>query len=129
MLVFMEVIEKKWYHSEKVRIKPVKTRKKLTGGSGMHAKKNYWGFRSPLKRINDERKKRAEEKKKSKAPCSVSPAPTNSGPSAHGFSKRTYRFNGYLGEEKYIEVRPNPISKEPRFKNKIEEYLWRSKKN
>ena len=126
------MFNRSWYipaSEEKVRSNPVSPRKKLNGGSGQHAKKCYWGFRSPLRRINEERKKRAEEKRKSKAPCPVSPAPTNSGPSAHGFSKRTYRFNGYLGEEKYIEVRPNPISKEPRFKNKIAEMIWRSKNN
>ena len=50
-------------------------------------------------------------------------------PVDHGFSKTKYRFKGYMGEEQYVEVPPNPISKEPKFRNKIEEYLWRSKNN
>ena len=47
----------------------------------------------------------------------------------HGFSKRKYEFKGCMAEGKFIEVPPNPISKEPKFRNKIEEYLWRSKNN
>ena len=126
----MEVTQKKWYHSEKVRIKPVSTRKKLNGGSGQHAKKCYWGFRSPLRRINEERKKRAEEKKKSNDPCPVSPAPSVVGPSDQGFTKRKYVFRGYMSEDNdYVEVKPNPTTKEPKFKNKIEEMIWRSKNN
>ena len=123
------MFNRSWYiptSEEKVRSKPVSPRNKLNGGSGMHAKKNYWGFRSPLKRINEERKKRAEEKKKSNDPCPVSPVAR---PTDHGFSKRKYEFKGYMADEKYIEVRPNRISKEPRFKNKVEEFLWRSKNN
>ena len=50
-------------------------------------------------------------------------------PVDHGFSKTKYQFKGYMGEEQYVEVPPNPISKEPKFRNKIEEYLWRSKNN
>ena len=122
----MEVTSKKWYHSEKVRIKPNNNGKKLNGSSGMHAKKNYWGFRSPLRRINEERKKRAEEKKKSNDPCPVSPVAR---PTDHGFSKRKYQFKGYMADEKYIEVRPNPISKEPKFRNKIEEYIHIAKQS
>ena len=29
----------------------------------------------------------------------------------------------------YVEVKPNPTTKEPKFRNKVEEYLWRSKNN
>ena len=59
----------------------------------------------------------------------MSPAPSVTGPSDHGFTKRKYVFRGYMAEEKFIEVRPNPISKEPKFRNKVEEFLWRSKNN
>ena len=59
----------------------------------------------------------------------MSPAPSVTGPSDHGFTKRKYVFRGYMAEEKFIEVKPNPMSREPRFRNKIEEYLWRSKNN
>ena len=135
--------------SPEVRVYTKPPRKKRDGGSGFKSKGRYWSkVPNALRRINTQRHLQFLERKglshcgkenckycppladlESKAPCSVSPAPTNSGPSDQGFSKRTYRFNGYLGEEKYIEVRPNPISKEPRFKNKIAEMIWRSKNN
>ena len=126
------MFNRSWYipaSEEKVRSKPVSPRKKLNGGSGQHAKKCYWGFRSPLRRINEERKKRAEEKRKSNDPCPVSPTPSVRGPSDQGFTKRKYVFRGYMADEEFVEVKPAPMNQEPRFKNKIEEYLWRSKNN
>jgi len=49
-------------------------------------------------------------------------------PVDHGFSKTKYRFKGCMAEEKFIEVRPNPISKEPKFKNWIEREIFIVKK-
>ena len=40
-----------------------------------------------------------------------------------------YRFAGYTETEPTIEVVPNRPRREVAFKNKVEEYLWRSKKN
>ena len=37
------------------------------------------------------------------------PAPSVAGPSDQGFSKRKYIFKGYMSEEQYVEVPPNPI--------------------
>lgn len=79
------------------------------------------------RRINEERKKRALEKRQTKAPCSMSPAPSIGGPPAHGFSKRKYQFKGYMAEDKFIEVKPAPMNHAPKFKNKIEEYLYRGR--
>ena len=40
------------------------------------------------------------------------------------------KFQGYgYGSEPYVEVKPAPMNQEPRFKNKIEEMIWRSKNN
>ena len=49
-------------------------------------------------------------------------------PVDHGFSKTKYQFKGYMGEEQYVEVPPNPISKEPKFKNWIEREIFIVKK-
>ena len=34
-----------------------------------------------------------------------------------------------MAEEKFIEVRPNPISKEPKFRNKVEEFIHIAKQS
>ena len=129
MLVFMEVISKKWWHSEKVRVKPISNGKKRNGGSGMHAKKCYWGFRSPLRRINEERKARAEAKRKPLEPRSVSQPSHSLRNMDQGFSKKKYIFKGYMSEgNDYVEVKPNPVFREPKFKNWVEQEIYRVKK-
>ena len=41
--------------------------------------------------------------------------------------QRKYQFKGYMADEEFIEVTPAPMNQEPRFKNKIEEMIWRAK--
>ena len=53
----------------------------------------------------------------------MSPAQSVRGPSAQGFTKRKYVFRGYMADEEFTEVKPAPMNQEPRFKNKIEEYI------
>ena len=42
--------------------------------------------------------------------------------------RRKFQGFGY-SKPPTIEVTPAPMHQEPRFKNKVEEYLWRSKNN
>ena len=63
-------------------------------------------------------------------PRSMSPALSVARPSDHGFTRRKYVFKGYMSEDNaYIEVKPNPMTHEPRFKNKIEEYIHIAKQS
>ena len=127
-----------------VRVNTIPARKKKNGGSGFLSKGRYWSkVPNALKRINTQRHLQFLERKgkshcgkedckycppladlKSSEPRSMSPAPSD-----QGFSKRKYIFKGYMSEEQYVEVRPNRVPKEPKFRNKVEEFLWRSKNN
>ena len=131
----------------KVRDNTEVPREKKNGGTGFKSKGKYWSkVPNALRRINTQRHLQFLERKGKthcgkegckycppladlKAPCPATPAPTNSGPSDQGFTKRKYVFRGYMSDEEFTEVKPNPMHQEPKFKNKIEEYLWRSKKN
>ena len=130
-----------------VRVNMIPARKKRNGGSGFLSKGRYWSkVPNVLKRINTQRHLQFLERKglshcgketckicpplaDLKAPCPASPVPSVRDSSDRGFTKRKYVFRGYMADEEFTEVTPAPMNQEPRFKNKIEEMIWRSKNN
>ena len=103
---------------------------KRNSGNGFHSKSRYWSAGSQLKNINDARHRaRLEREAKENAKEVYQEEKIRS---VRTFNddrpRRKFRGFGY-GSEPYVEVIPAPIKREPKFRNKIQEMIWRSKNN
>ena len=103
---------------------------KRNSGNGFHSKSRYWSAGSQLRNLNDARHRaRLEREAKENAKEVYQEERVRSVRTLNDDRpRRKFRGFGY-GSEPYVEVIPAPMHQEPRFKNKIEEYLWRSKNN
>lgn len=102
---------------------------KRNSGKGFHSASRYQF--SQLKVINEQRKKMKEErlaKQRIKEETSVSREPSRINHETRDFDRPRRKFRGFgYGTEPTIEVIPAPMKREIRFKNKIQELIWRAK--
>ena len=103
---------------------------KRNSGNGFHSKSRYWSAGSQLKNINDQRHKARLEKESKENAKEVFEEERVRSTRVLNDDRPRRKFRGYgYSDEPYIEVKPAPMNQEPRFKNKIEEMIWRSKNN
>ena len=99
-------------------------------GTAFHSKSRYWSAGSQLKNINDQRHKARLEKEAKQNAKEVFEEERVRSTKVLNDDQPRRKFRGYgYGSEPYVEVTPAPKKQELRFKNKIEEMIWRSLKN
>ena len=103
---------------------------KRNSGNGFHSKSRYWSAGSQLKNINDQRHKLKLERMAKQNAKEVYQEERVRSVRTLNDDRPRRKFQGYgYSKPPTIEVTPARMHQEPRFKNKIEEMIWRSKKN
>ena len=103
---------------------------KKRSGRGFHSASRYWAYGSQLRLINEKRKKQKLERMAKETAREEFQNERVKSTRVINNDRPRRKFQGFgYSDEPYIEVKPNPMHQEPRFKNKVEEYLWRMRNN
>ena len=116
--------------STKSRVPCSLNKVKRRSGRGFHSASRYYAYGSALRLINEKRKKQKLERMARETAREEFQNERVRSTRVLNDDRPRRKFRGYgYGSEPYVEVKPAPMHQEPRFKNKIEEMIWRSKKN
>ena len=103
---------------------------KKRSGRGFHSGSRYWAYGSQLRLINEKRKKQKLERMAKQNAKEVFEEERVRSTKVLNDDRPRRKFQGYgYSEPPTIEVTPAPMNQEPRFKNKIEEYIHIAKQS